>query len=93
MISLEPGNFYHIYNRGNNGDDIFIGDRNYHYFINLWNKYFNEISDLYCYCLLKNHFHLLIKIKDLSGFTCTRKGGNLTGLYVNAKRRLYLTIK
>lgn len=45
--------------------------------MNLWDKYFKDISDLYCYCLLKNHFHLLVKfkdIKDLSGLT------NLIGL-------------
>jgi len=59
---LEFGHFYHIYNRGNNRDDIFFEEDNYRYFLKLLLKYISPIADVYAYCLLKNHFHLLIRI-------------------------------
>lgn len=61
---LEPGNFYHIYNRGIAKQTIFFAKRNYHHFLRLHYKYIDPIAETYCYCLLKNHFHLLLRIKD-----------------------------
>ncbi len=60
---LQPGVFYHIYNRGNNGEDLFLEERNYPYFLKLYEKYVTPIADTYTYCLLKNHFHFLVRIK------------------------------
>ena len=62
---IEFGRFYHIFNRGNNSQDIFFEEENYSYFLKLLIKYIIPISEVYCYCLLKNHFHLLIRIKDV----------------------------
>lgn len=67
--AIQPGCYYHIYNRGNNGEDIFIEERNYLYFLNLYKKYLTPIAETFAYCLLPNHFHLLIRIKDLSEFS------------------------
>ncbi|SIT96392.1 REP element-mobilizing transposase RayT [Epilithonimonas bovis DSM 19482] len=61
---LEFGHFYHIYNRGNNKEAIFFDDDNYRYFLKLLLKYIDPVADVYAYCLLKNHFHLLIRIKS-----------------------------
>ena len=60
---FEAGNYYHLYNRGNNRENIFIEERNYNYFLKLVLKYIVPIADIYAYCLLKNHFHILLKIK------------------------------
>jgi REP element-mobilizing transposase RayT len=62
---FESGQFYHIYNRGNNKENIFIEEKNYGFFLTLLKKYILPIADVYAYCLLKNHFHLLVRIKDL----------------------------
>lgn len=64
-IPLLPSKYYHIYNRGNNGENIFIEERNYTYFMNLYARYINPIADTFAYCLLRNHFHLAVRIKDL----------------------------
>ena len=64
-ISLNYGEYYHIYNRGNNKEALFKEDRNYHYFVDLYSKYVYPIADLYAYCLLPTHFHFLLRIKDL----------------------------
>lgn len=61
---LEPGVIYHFYNRGNNQENIFVEERNYNYFLLLMKKYIVPIADVYAYCLLKNHFHIALKIKD-----------------------------
>lgn len=61
---LAFGNFYHIYNRGNNRENVFIQVRNYAYFMELWWKYTFQIAETYAYCLLKNHFHALVYIKN-----------------------------
>ena len=69
MQNLEPivhGNYYHIYNRGNNGNDVFFENENYNYFLRLYAKYIEPIAETYAWCLLKNHFHLLVRIKELS---------------------------
>ncbi|NOZ46051.1 MAG: hypothetical protein GXO79_04630 [Chlorobi bacterium] len=65
--SIQPllgDKYYHIYNRGNNYENIFFENRNYKYFISKYVKYLNNYIDTLAFCLLNNHFHLLIKIKD-----------------------------
>jgi putative transposase len=64
---LEKGYFYHLYNRGIDGCDIFKEPDNYEYFLNLYEKYIEPIADTYAWVLMKNHFHLLVQIKDLPG--------------------------
>lgn len=60
---LIPGNYYHIYNRGNNGIDVFYDSDSYYYFLNLYSKYINPVAETFAWCLLKNHFHLLVYLK------------------------------
>jgi len=62
-IPLQAGCFYHIYNRGNHSD-IFFEDKNYRYFLKLYGDYIHPIAETYSYCLLKNHFHFLVRIRD-----------------------------
>ena len=68
---LTFGTFYHIYNRGNNHENVFIQERNHNYFMELWWKHTSQIAETCAYCLLKNHFHATVYIKDeadLTGF-------------------------
>ena len=68
MQTIEPlefGNYYHIYNRGINSENIFKENRNHEYFLNLYDKHINPIAETLAWCLLKNHFHLLVRIKTL----------------------------
>jgi putative transposase len=64
---LQYGQYYHIYNRGNNRENLFIEERNYRYFLQLYLKYIEPVAWTFAYCLLRNHFHLLVRIKDLTG--------------------------
>src|SRR3989338_10709114 len=70
-----PGSFFHIYNRGNNKQEIFLDDGDYSFFTlrlkqNLYPERFDELKvqplpsnsfSLISYCLMPNHFHLILR--------------------------------
>lgn len=64
QIPFEAGKFYHVFNRGNNGDNLFYTKCNYEFFLRRLGSYLSDYIELYAFCLLPNHFHLLIRIKD-----------------------------
>ena len=55
--------FYHIYNRGNNSQNIFYTRENYIFFLNKIKKHFLPHVDVIAYCLMPNHFHILVYTK------------------------------
>ena len=61
---LISGKYYHLYNRGNNKEKLFYYEGNYDFFLEKYRKYCSPFVETYCYCLLPNHFHFLIRIKD-----------------------------
>ncbi|HSG41990.1 MAG TPA: hypothetical protein VLA72_02435 [Anaerolineales bacterium] len=61
---LVPDMYYHIYNRGNNRENLFLEERNYSYSMSLYEKDIEPIADTYAYCLMRNHFHLLVRSKS-----------------------------
>ena len=63
---LEFGKVYHIYNRGINGCPIFRTSHNYKYFLRLYTKYIDPVVDTYAWALMGNHFHFLVRVKDLN---------------------------
>lgn len=94
---LEPNKFYHIYNHAIGDDNLFRNNQNYLYFLKRYADFIHPIAKTYAYCLMPNHFHLLVKIrteveiveafpklrKDLQGFK------NLEGL---VKKSYYLLL-
>lgn len=63
---LEPGCFYHIYNRGINSETVFKEERNYSFFLEKYHLYLSPVVNTFAHCLLGNHFHLLIQVKEPS---------------------------
>ncbi|MAX69667.1 MAG: oxygen-dependent coproporphyrinogen oxidase [Flavobacteriaceae bacterium] len=61
---LEKNNYYHVYNRGINGCNIFNSDENKLYFLKLASKYLKNNVDIVAYCLMDNHYHFLIQVKN-----------------------------
>lgn len=61
---LNEGQYFHIYNRGVNGEDLFKEKRNYYYFLQQYKLYCSDVLETLAYCLLKNHFHLLVYVKE-----------------------------
>jgi len=85
-ISLEYEAYYHIYNRGNNSEIIFREESNYLYFLKLLKKYILPVADVFAYCLLNNHFHLLVRIKEEDKITVNieKSFSNLFNSYAKA---------
>jgi putative transposase len=72
---LLEGEYYHIYNRGNNRENIFFSKENYRYFLSKYDKYLSPYLDTYAYCLLPNHFHLLVRVKSEKEFVVQASEG------------------
>ena len=83
LEKLEKNKFYHIYNRGINGTNIFMNDENMRYFLHLVKKYFTSKISIFSYCLLNNHFHFLVRI-DCDENTATKTLSNLFNAYAKA---------
>ncbi|WP_167605168.1 hypothetical protein [Maribellus sediminis] len=64
ITPLVGGGYYHIYNRGANKGNIFFQPENYQYFLALLKKYLLDSVEVLAYCLLPNHFHLLLRIRE-----------------------------
>ena len=60
---LQCGVYYHIFNRGINGETLFAENRNYLFFMQRYARYIEPVAFTYAYCLMRNHFHLLVRIK------------------------------
>jgi putative transposase len=57
------GAVYHIISRGNRGEHIFEEDRDKQYFIEtLRNAVEKYKTDIYAYCIMGNHYHLLLAV-------------------------------
>lgn len=63
-MKFNPNNFYHIFNRGNNRQSIFPHEVNYSFFRDKIKKSLEQHCDIVAYCLMPNHFHLLVYIQD-----------------------------
>jgi REP element-mobilizing transposase RayT len=60
-----PDAYYHVINRGNYQEKIFINDRDKEKFLQYLEKASERFSIiLHSYCLMSNHYHLLIQTPD-----------------------------
>jgi hypothetical protein len=67
MTSPSPllyNTYYHIYNRGVNGENIFVEERNYDLFMKLYERHITSVADTFAYCMLRNHFHVDLRVKS-----------------------------
>jgi putative transposase len=61
---LKPTCTYHIYNRAHGREPLFLKQEHYQFFLTKYKQYISPIADTFCYCLMPNHFHFLIRFKD-----------------------------
>ncbi len=67
---LVDGGIYHILNRGNGRQKVFYKDADYAAFLGLFQlMQENYAIDLYAYCLMPNHYHLVVKLKEAEEFS------------------------
>ncbi len=63
MLPLKPNNTYHIFNHANGFENIFKEDENYRFFMDKYQQHIAAIAETYAYCLMPNHFHLVVRIR------------------------------
>jgi REP-associated tyrosine transposase len=64
-MKFEKGKIYHIFNQGNNRRKVFFNRRNYFYFLKKIEKHVKPYSDFLAYCLMPNHFHLMVLVNEV----------------------------
>lgn len=65
--------YYHIYNRGVNGENIFVEERNYDLFLRLYEKHISPVAVTFAYCMLRNHFHVSLRTKSEEEITLSNE--------------------
>ena len=56
------GGCFHVFNRGNHKRNIFLEDSDYLFYLKKTREYKEKCKiSIICYCLMPNHFHLLLK--------------------------------
>ncbi len=61
---LESDKYYHIYNHAVGTDNLFTSQENYYFFLKKYSLYIAPVADTFAYCLMPNHFHFAVRIKD-----------------------------
>lgn len=59
---FEEGQLYHLYNQGNNKQVVFFCKENYWFFLQKIKTYIAPYADIIAWCLMPNHFHLMVKV-------------------------------
>jgi putative transposase len=63
-MMFKPNSFYHLYNHAISNERLFLCDDNFRYFLEKYFIYTQPFAHTFAYCLMPNHFHVLIRIKD-----------------------------
>lgn len=82
-----PGHTYHVFNQGNNQETTFREETDYFIFLTLVRRNIFPYCEILAWCLMPNHFHLMIYTTDKSCETIKQGGLNIEVL-TNGIRKL-----
>lgn len=93
-LPLCPGRFYHIYNRACGFETLFMESTNYDFFLENFCMRLGNYLDIYAYCLVPNHFHFLVKMKNIGEIEkisdlYSKKFGDFFNSYTQSFNRYY----
>ena len=72
-ITFTVGCDYHIYNKAVAENLLFIHKGNYKYFLERMWLFLIPVGDILAFCLMPNHYHILLKLKHTSLSTAMQK--------------------
>jgi putative transposase len=79
--------FYHVYNQGNNRQNIFLLKKDYLTFLKLFRRLVLPFTEVLAWCLMPNHFHFLL-YADSRAETTIKQGRLLIDPVTNGFRQL-----
>ena len=83
-----PGAWYHVMNRGSTRQAVFKTDAQRHYFLSLLADTHNRFqAEWHVYCLMDNHYHLLVRTVDGNLQRIMRHVNGLYTQYFNRSER------
>lgn len=85
LIEFEADCYYHIVNHAVGSENLFRTPENYRYFLNRYAHHTNTVLETFAYCLMPNHFHLLVKIRSVEELSKDSKFNNDVHKYVMQK--------
>jgi len=81
--------YYHVMNRGSSGQNIFHSENCYHTFLNTLAEAHQRFGlQVLCYCLMSNHYHLLVKTPEGNLGRAMR---HINGVYTQRYNRSHKT--
>lgn len=86
-MNFISNNLYHVYNQGNNRQQIFFDNKDYFTFLNLYKKLVAPNAETIAWCLMPNHFHFLL-FCDERPINMIKQGGIIIDPITNAFRKL-----
>jgi REP element-mobilizing transposase RayT len=83
---IEKVGFYHVVNRGVAGTNIYLSGEDYLQFLEIVQDASDEYSfEIYSFCLMNNHYHLLLKTYDKNLSAAMQKINSRYSIYFNNK--------
>lgn len=83
-----PDAWYHVMNRGRRSETIYFDDRDYQLFLTILGEAVGLWNVNICgYCLMPNHYHLLIQTPDANLSRCMR---HINGVYTQRFNRRHV---
>src|SRR5437773_2240006 len=82
-----PDNLYHIFNQGNNKQNLFLERNDFITFLNLTRSNITPYTDIIAYCLMPNHFHFMIATDERCS-SKIKQGGLIIDPVTNGFRKL-----
>ena len=74
-----PDAWYHVMNRGRRSEEVFEGEKDYDAFIDILKELVEDYKvNIAAYCLMSNHYHLLIQTPKAN---ISRSMRHLNGVY------------
>lgn len=83
-----PDTPYHVTQRGNRREDVFFCDEDREFYLALLKEYCQKYAvDVWAYCLMTNHFHLILRPSDSEGLQKVLKPLQMRyAQYINKKK-------
>jgi putative transposase len=90
---IRPGSFAHICNRATGNEVLFRRKEDYHLWLGGLEEYIVPIADIHAFCLLANHYHLVLQThEDTAHELFSKQLGTLQSCYTKHNNHIYQRI-